>query len=171
MHKIVFIGKSGSGKTSIINRLTNVDDPLNTGKTYGTSIYTLYYNGCTYQLWDIADTLVNKNLRPMYYNSARGAVIVLEADDIDIDYIEKELTELYYNNIDIPVVIMINKFDLSDSIEVGKLDNIGIRYYMVSAKTNYGILDAFNYLISHIKHPEILNQSPLINRRVCCVIS
>jgi GTPase SAR1 family protein len=54
-HKVVLIGDSGTGKTSLLNRAIQTDGPLSSIRpTVGTNISILRISDVTLKIWDTA---------------------------------------------------------------------------------------------------------------------
>ncbi|TFK43293.1 P-loop containing nucleoside triphosphate hydrolase protein [Crucibulum laeve] len=81
--KIVVMGNSGVGKTSLLHRYTqNKFDPKNTTSTSGAFFVTkkVYVNGLKVrlQLWDTAGQERFRSMAPMYYRGANAALLLYD---------------------------------------------------------------------------------------------
>ncbi|KAK7470986.1 hypothetical protein VKT23_002400 [Stygiomarasmius scandens] len=81
--KIVIMGNSGVGKTSLLHRYTqNKFDPKNTTSTSGAFFVTkkVYVNGVKVrlQLWDTAGQERFRSMAPMYYRGANAALVLYD---------------------------------------------------------------------------------------------
>ncbi|KAG6833611.1 hypothetical protein H0H87_004238 [Tephrocybe sp. NHM501043] len=81
--KIVIMGNSGVGKTSLLQRYTqNKFDPKNTTSTSGAFFVTkkVYVNGLKVrlQLWDTAGQERFRSMAPMYYRGANAALLLYD---------------------------------------------------------------------------------------------
>ncbi|KAK2466409.1 hypothetical protein APHAL10511_002051 [Amanita phalloides] len=81
--KIVIMGNSGVGKTSLLQRYThNKFDPKNTTSTSGAFFVTkkVYVNGLKVrlQLWDTAGQERFRSMAPMYYRGANAALVLYD---------------------------------------------------------------------------------------------
>ncbi|KIM45946.1 hypothetical protein M413DRAFT_298340 [Hebeloma cylindrosporum] len=81
--KIVIMGNSGVGKTSLLHRYTqNKFDPKNTTSTSGAFFVTkkVYVNGLKVrlQLWDTAGQERFRSMAPMYYRGANAALLLYD---------------------------------------------------------------------------------------------
>lgn len=81
--KIVIMGNSGVGKTSLLQRYTqNKFDPKNTTSTSGAFFVTkkIYVSGVKVrlQLWDTAGQERFRSMAPMYYRGANAALVLYD---------------------------------------------------------------------------------------------
>ncbi|KAJ3569354.1 hypothetical protein NP233_g5101 [Leucocoprinus birnbaumii] len=81
--KIVVMGNSGVGKTSLLQRYTqNKFDPKNTTSTSGAFFVTkkVHVNGLKVrlQLWDTAGQERFRSMAPMYYRGANAALLLYD---------------------------------------------------------------------------------------------
>ena len=85
--KIIVIGKSGTGKTSFVNKWTkNIFDDNYKDiivSEYGFKIYE--YNGKYYriQLWDIAGQDRNAKLTKTFAKGSHGCIVMCDATDLE----------------------------------------------------------------------------------------
>lgn len=175
--KITVIGDGQVGKTSLIKKFTKGLFNKDYIKTVGAqfSIYDKKIDGDNIRLifWDIAGQDDFNFLRPYFYRDSMAAIIVFSLE-------ENEMGEASFNHIsdwnedvnnfcgDIPVVLFANKGDLIDKnnlewTSIQKIvDNFNfLGYYITSAKTGHGVIDAFNAIISELykkckRRPSIL---------------
>ncbi len=164
--KITVIGDGKVGKTSLIKKFTKGSFNQDYTRTIGAqfSKYDKEIEGDNIRLlfWDIAGQDDFGFLRPSFYRESRAAIIVYSLE-------ENTLGENSYNNIanwhedirdfcgDIPVVVFANKLDLVDESnldrakvqEMVKTRNF-LGYYLTSAKTGKGVIEAFNAIINKL---------------------
>ncbi len=161
--KITVIGDGAVGKTSLIQKFTNDNFKEDYIKTIGAqfSIFDKKIDGDKIKLlfWDIAGQDDFNFLRPSFFKNSVAAIIVYTLE-------ENELGEESFKNIhnwdvdikkycgDIPVVIFGNKVDLInekqlDTSAVEKIveENNYLGYFITSAKTGHGVIDAFDAII------------------------
>lgn len=85
--KIIVIGKSGTGKTSFVNKWTKniFDDAYKATivSEYGFKIYE--HNGKLYriQLWDIAGQDRNAKLTKTFAKGSHGAIVICDATNLE----------------------------------------------------------------------------------------
>jgi small GTP-binding protein len=156
--KVVFLGESGSGKTSIINRyIDRAFSPL-TSPTIGCFGRTVpyEYKGQTINLniWDTAGQEIYRSLTPMYYRNANVAVVVFDVTNRgSFDQVSGWVAELLANIGTIILIICGNKADLSKQRVVNELDAAALAqsssalYLETSALTGYGLDGLFQTVI------------------------
>ncbi len=164
--KITVIGDGGVGKTSLIKKFTKGTFERDYIKTIGAqfSRYDKEINGDVINLifWDIAGQDDFNFLHPLFYKESRAGIIVysLEANNLGKDsllHIKNWDNELKKYCGDIPVVLFANKVDLVNEnnlneLEIQKLvkEYNFLGYYITSAKTGRGVIEAFNALIEKL---------------------
>jgi small GTP-binding protein len=84
--KVIVIGKSGSGKTSFVNKWTknifSEDYKATIVSEYGFKIYEHEGKYYRIQLWDIAGMDRNAKLTKTFSKGAHGAVVMCDATNI-----------------------------------------------------------------------------------------
>jgi len=174
--KISIIGDGGVGKTSLIKKFTKGTFEKDYIKTIGAqfSRYDKNINEDVINLifWDIAGQIDFKFLHPLFYKESRAGIIVcsLEANDLGKDsftHIENWNNELKKYCGDIPVVLFTNKVDLvkennTSTIKIQELVKKYnfLRYFITSAKTGEGVIEAFNAIIDklYFKYKQLSSQ-------------
>ena len=164
--KIVMIGDGGVGKTSLIKKYTQGTFEKDYIKTIGAqfSRYDKEIEGDIINLifWDIAGQDDFNFLHPLFYKEGRAGIIVFSLEDNDLGHDSFIHITNWYNELnkycgDIPVVLFANKVDLveEDKIKIIEIQNIVqdnnfLGYYITSAKTGQGVIDAFNIIIEKL---------------------
>ena len=174
--KISIIGDGGVGKTSLIKKFTKGTFEKDYIKTIGAqfSKYDKEIDGDLINLifWDIAGQIDFNFLQPLFYKESRAGIIVssLEANDLgkeSFTHIKNWHNKLKKYCGDIPVVLFANKVDLVSNNNINKTEIQGIvkkynffEYYITSAKTGYGVIEAFNAIIEklHNKYKQLSSQ-------------
>jgi Ras-related protein Rab-23 len=166
--KITVIGDGGVGKTSLIKKFTKGTFDKDYIKTTGAqfSRFDKEIDGDVINLifWDIAGQDDFKFLHPLFYKESRACIIVcsLEENDLGKDsfiHIKNWYNELKKHCDDIPFVLFANKVDLIDENNLNELEiqelvheyNF-LDYYITSAKTGQGVIEAFNAIIENLYH-------------------
>lgn len=162
--KLIVIGDSGVGKTSIAdyyvnNNLINVHNG-NT-PTIGIELFSKnivhqhkFYN---LHIWDTAGQERFKAIAKSYYRDAYGALICFSIEkrytfDNIRDYLY-DLLELSHNHVQI---VLVGTFSDIEYRQVSKKEitdlanKLGLEYYEVSAKTGKNIKKCFNELIDKV---------------------
>ncbi len=164
--KISMIGDGGVGKTSLIRKYTMGTFETDYVKTIGAqfSRYDKEVDNDFIKLifWDIAGQDDFNFLHPLFFQESRASIIVfsLEENDLGRDsflHIKNWYEELMKYCGDIPVVLFANKVDLinNDNINKDKIQDIVekynfLGYYLTSAKTGQGVIEAFDTLIKKL---------------------
>ena len=151
--KIIFVGDSGVGKTTLINRINNEEFKDLNESSVGIDYYSknIKFGGeeLTLQIWDTAGQEKYRGLIPTY---ARNAVLAFIIYDISSKKSFENLTEWinYLNSIEkMPMIICGNKIDLVVDRQVTKEEGEkfakknNLVFFEVSAKTN----ENMNYML------------------------
>ena len=156
--KVVLVGESGVGKTSIINRYINNDfnenEQATLGPIYKNKViqYPKYNRSISFDLWDTAGQEAYRSVTKNFYVNAGIGIMVYDIRVKDSfenikTYWSEQLQELGEENI--ILAIAGNKCDLfeeqniSDK-EVKKFaESIGAIYKLTSCKENIGIKELF----------------------------
>ena len=159
--KIVLVGESGVGKTSIIKRFVENNFEYNMQPSIGGSFFTknlIFEDGekLTINIWDTAGQENFRSLTQIFYKEAKVGILVYDITQYN-SY--DELIKYWYNNIkensssDIILVLAANKSDLAEQEEVNEkiakkfAEDNNIDFFSVSAKKNYGIKDLFTQIV------------------------
>ncbi|GET86866.1 Ras-related protein rab-5, putative [Leishmania tarentolae] len=153
--KLVLLGESGVGKSTIVQRLMkNTFSELNS--TVGASFfrYTCNVDSNTavhFDIWDTAGQERFKSLASMYYRGAAAALVVF--DMLSADTYEKAkywVRELQANSPETILMLVGNKKDLESERRVSLEDaqqgamEMGAMYHETSARSGDGVQDAFH---------------------------
>ena len=164
--KIVIVGDGAVGKTSLIKKFTKGTFERDYVKTIGAqfSKYNKDINGDIVRLlfWDIAGQDDFNFLHHLFYSESKAAFIVYSLEENELGqnsftHIKNWLEALEEHCGDIPVVLFANKIDLVDeknldTTKIQKLvnENNFLKYFITSAKTGQGVIEAFNAIIEHL---------------------
>ncbi|KZT71604.1 ras-domain-containing protein [Daedalea quercina L-15889] len=123
--KIVIMGNTGVGKTSLLHRYTqNKFDPKNTTSTTGAFFVTkkVYVDGIKVrlQLWDTAGQERFRSMAPMYYRGANAALLLYDITNASsFDDVRGWLEELKKNcDPDLIIYIVGAKADLTHKRQI-----------------------------------------------------
>jgi Rab family protein len=149
--KLVFLGDSGVGKTSIVTKSVSNNLPERINPTIGaafvTKIVTFEDQKFELLIWDTAGQEVYRGLAPMYYRSAAIAIVVFDVTVADsygsVDYWIRELKA----NVDESIAICVcgNKIDLDENRVIDSVAasaaalEKGVFYAEASAATGAGV--------------------------------
>ncbi|MHA2008195.1 MAG: Rab family GTPase [Promethearchaeota archaeon] len=164
--KVVVVGDSRVGKTSLIKMFTQASFEKKYIKTIGAqlAVYIKEINGEKIKLlfWDIAGEDSFYFLRASFFNNSKAAIIVYSLEENKLGeesffHIPDWVKEVVKYCGAIPLVLFANKVDLVDE---NKLDNSKIHEvaednnflgdYITSAKTGQGVIEAFNAIIKEL---------------------
>jgi small GTP-binding protein len=159
--KILTLGDSSVGKTSIILRFTkekyNSNRLATIGVDFKSRIIQLENQRIKVLIWDTAGQERFKNIASQYYNGGDGAILTFDITNRKsyerIIYWLDELKQKK-NLDDMGLVLVGNKSDLSDNREVSFEEaekfakDINIKYFETSAEKNIGISDMMKYIVN-----------------------
>lgn len=175
LYKIVMLGDSGVGKTSLVARLTNPDRPMNhdisatMGIEFDTQMLDTEHGKVKAQIWDTAgQERFARVLLPTYFRKAKGVILVYDitsAKSFD-SLSERWMTQLndHACSDDLAKLLVGNKSDLVASREVSQekakefCEIYGMEMLETSAKSGENVLQAFEKLIG-IVHNKALEAS------------
>jgi Ras-related protein Rab-1A len=163
LFKILLIGNSGVGKSSLLLRFADDTFTDNFMPTIGVDfkIRTLEVDGKTIklQIWDTAGQERFKTITSSYYKGAHGIIVVYDVTDKEsyknIDIWMNEVEKHASDNVS--RILVGNKNDLTDARQVttdeGKelADNYNIRFMETSAKESSNVEEAFTLMTKEIK--------------------
>jgi len=156
--KIVVLGNSGVGKTSLVYRYVHGsysnDQPSTIGASFMTKRIFVDDWKVKFQIWDTAGQERFRSMTPMYYRAASGAILVYditsnESFDSVKDWVEELRTKV---EDDIVIAIAGHKLDLEKLRQVNRnvaieySKKIGALHYETSALNNNGIEELFENL-------------------------
>lgn len=190
LFKILVIGDSGVGKSSLISKLCNGKMQDSYVSTIGVdfNVKTMIVDGkiIKLQIWDTAGQERFKSVTTSYYRGAIGVLIVYDINDKrSFDNIKNWLREVnIHASENICKFVIGNKKDkihreihISDAIDLAK--DIGAKYYETSAKTGGNIEEIFRSVCGNIYVDRIEEKKNIsreiditcgngINKKSCC---
>jgi len=175
LYKIVMLGDSGVGKTSLVARLTNPDRPMNhdisatMGIEFDTQMLDTEHGKVKAQIWDTAgQERFARVLLPTYFRKAKGVILVYDITNAKSfeSLSERWMTQLndHASTDDLAKLLVGNKNDLEASREVSRekaeqfCREYGMEMLETSAKSGENVLKAFEKLIG-IVHNKALEAS------------
>ena len=167
--RIILVGDSNVGKTSLINRFMGNDFQENYQCTINVDfkIKTITFSSsiaAELKIWDTCGQERFKSLTSKYFKDAHGVVLVFDVSDLstfkNLSFWLKEIKNNSNSNIKPEIILVANKIDLKDrkvTKETGKefANKNKIMYVETSAKNGLNIDSPFeklaNVLINKIK--------------------
>lgn len=167
-YKVVILGDSSVGKTSLAHRFTTDEFDTNLANTIGAAFITKDYQSTTknkslrFEIWDTAGQERYRSLTPMYYRNAKVALICYDLSNVDYSFSKARywIDQLNLNNDsandnEIKIMLVGTKRDLVDStnsnvISDFKDENPKIKHFITSSRTGEGITDIFDTVIDEI---------------------
>ena len=173
--KVVLIGESGVGKTSIINQFAkgvfNQDIMSTNGATFTTNKKEFKQpdgsiKNISFEMWDTAGQEKYRSLAKMFFKEASVALIVYDITSLKSF---NEITNYWMNLVkehapkNIIMYIIGNKSDLIEreavkeeiAREYAKSENVN--FFLTSAKDRSGIDELFNEIGNKYLNPEFMN--------------
>lgn len=164
LYKIVMLGDSGVGKTSLVARLTTPDRPLNhdisatMGIEFDTQMLDTPQGKVKAQIWDTAgQERFARVLLPTYFRKAKGVILVYDITNAKSfeSLSERWMVQLndHASSDDLAKLLVGNKSDLEGNREVSKekaqqfCQEYGMEMLETSAKSGENVLKSFEQLI------------------------
>ncbi|KAJ3452716.1 ras-related protein rab-5c [Anaeramoeba flamelloides] len=163
--KIILLGQSGCGKTSIVLRWIDNSFTENTATTIGASFYLknvlIGEKMIPIRLWDTSGQERFKSLAPLYYREAAGVILVLDTQDLlSLERLQYWMEEIKKNCNTLPVICLaLNKHDLFSNQQQQEIiyekaekfaKKINAKFIKTSAKTGLGIDELFENIAKSI---------------------
>ncbi len=159
--KVIVIGEATVGKTSLITRFVKGIFNPSYILTIGVNFYVQDFNMTDKVLrlviWDTAGQERFSSLRQLYYDGAKGAILVYDkTNEESFEKLGYWLNEIKTNMGDVPIVLVGNKADLEEIItfEQGKQFALAHRltFLEASAKTGHHTTKIFDLLASQVSN-------------------
>jgi Ras-related protein Rab-8A len=172
--KLIIIGDSGTGKSSLLLRFC--DNLFNTTfiSTIGIDfkIRTMTIDDKKYklQIWDTAGQERFRTITAAYYRGAMGILLVFDlTNKKTFDSIDYWMSGIQQNaSPGVDKILIGNKSDIKDKRQVTQkdtqdlVDKYGIKYIETSAKNNENIEEAFMAIAHMVKNRLIDNHTSLV---------
>jgi Ras-related protein Rab-1A len=156
MFKILVIGDSGVGKSSLLRRFVDSDYSEEYSSTIGIDfkIKTITVDRMVVklQIWDTAGQERFRSLGTSYFRGSHGVFIVTDITDPETFHHVSSIwiPMIKQNTIEeVPVIILVNKCDLKSQARVDdtQLDRLLYPHFKTSAKTELNIFEPFEAII------------------------
>jgi len=187
VNKIVFLGDSGSGKSSIVERFINNTFHCFQEPTIGASFFSfnrnINRNLVNFQIWDTAGQERYRSLSSMYYRGCNFAVIVFDLSLYgSFDSVKIWIDELNEKKPDCIKIIVGNKVDLKIAVDQRIIANYmnenRMEYFEVSAKTGENVNNIFDYISKNANFTINSNRKNILCvekenykfKKDCCII-
>ena len=157
--KIILLGKWVVGKTSLISRyIDNIfkDDFISPiGTYYETKNFDINNKKIKAYFWDRSEN--EHHIPIIFYKGSHGCIIIYDVNNKESynevrEWIEKAKTNALKSA---RIILVGNKIDLTErkiTVEEGKklAEELGVKYFETSAKTDDNVKEAFDFLIKDI---------------------
>jgi GTP-binding nuclear protein Ran len=159
--KCILLGDSECGKSTWVKRLIQGDFTFNYIPTLGVGVHPLTFatsnDPIRFNVWDTVGQERYSGLREGYYINADCAILMF---DLTKHSTYEHLDQWYQGLIEVcgkmPIVVVGNKVDLEKqqilSEEITFAREHGLRYYYLSAKSNYHLEKPFLWLARELTH-------------------
>lgn len=170
LFKLIIIGDSGIGKSSLLNRFSDnvyTDSYISTiGVDFKITTIEIDNKICKLQIWDTAGQERFRTITSSYYRGAHGIMVVFDITNRDsFTNLPIWLKEIYnYASENVKIILIGTKADLDakrvisyDDAMAFAIDN-NMDYIETSAKKDTNIDTAFTTLTKKLKSDRILNK-------------
>ncbi|EAX91959.1 small GTP-binding protein, putative [Trichomonas vaginalis G3] len=169
MYKVVFLGNSNVGKTSLLTRIIQGEFNKYTVSTAGAAMQNYHYEiegkSLDFQIWDTAGQEAYKSLAANYLRDATFAIVVYSIiDRTSFDELESWIKMIHDSDPNIQYLLVGNKTDLEKERQVtmnealNKCEKLhAISVIEVSALTGYSIPNIFETIAEQELQP--INQT------------
>jgi len=162
LFKLLLIGDSGVGKSSLLLRFTDNTFTENYTSTIGVDFkirtVTLDGKSIKLQIWDTAGQERFRTITSSYYRGAHGIIIVYDiTDKASFTNVKQWMGEIdRYANTNVKKLLIGNKADADQKAVTFAEGNeyaasLGLSFKETSAKTAVGVEEAFLVIIKQIK--------------------
>ena len=152
--KVVLMGASSAGKTSIVLRFSRntfgADQESTIGAAFTSRDVTTEKGSVTLHIWDTAGQERYRSLVPKYSQGSKAIIIVFDVSDPEsyegAQSWFAEAQEMYQNKV--KYYLVANKIDLTPKVDLDKVQQFatenGLSYFATSAKTGENINNLFD---------------------------
>ena len=154
--KVVFLGESAVGKSSICLRLTCDKFQNFSESTIGASFIGHKHKDAYLEIWDTAGQERYRSLTPMYYRGAHACIMVYDVSNRDtFQRLRDWITSILANKEDPLVLIIGNKMDHEHREVTAKegqeyAEMIGAIFYETSALSGQNVVQSIDAMIEQL---------------------
>ena len=171
IYKILIIGDSGVGKSSILLRFTDnifTESFISTiGVDFKVKTISIDNKIIKLQIWDTAGQERFKTITSSYYRGGHGIIIVFDLTNrVSFENISMWLNEIKsFNGNDLPKLLVGNKSDLCDDRIINQTEikefaeKNKLIYFETSSKDSVNIYKIFEIISSEIKKKNIVPEN------------
>lgn len=157
-YKVIIIGESRVGKTSIVNRLNNNKFQENTISTVGIDFVNVFYKidnvRVKLQIWDTAGQERFRTITKSYFRNVKAIVLAFDLTEKEsFEKLEYWFWSFSDSQLEDAIIYLVgNKLDLLSDREVTYIeaqkfaDKNLFKYFETSAKTGYNLTTTFESL-------------------------
>jgi small GTP-binding protein len=177
--RIVMLGSTSVGKTSLINRI--VSDKFDTTLPPTTGAGFFQYkspepNSREIQIWDTAGMERFRSLNSIYYHRAVGAILVFDLTNYESFQALESWRQEFVSKTNPNAVIVLsgNKNDKEDDFEVEQSDidayvnEHGLKFFRTSAQTGENVIELITTLVSLLPPSEVETTPIESENKGCC---
>lgn len=177
LYKLVIIGDTCVGKTSILSKFFRNEFDINSNSTIGVEfskkLIKVENSTINLQVWDTAGQERFRAITTAYYRGSKGILLVYDITNINtFDNLNRWLDESYNIVGHIPIMLIGNKCDLKHkrqvSTEMGKefAEKYGCMFLETSALDSTNIIKAFMDLVNYIYQESITKPKNILDETI-----
>ena len=178
---VLFIGLDGSGKTTILKRLSKLkgasSNVSHVAPTHGFSVIPIQYKGFRINAVEVGGSKENRRCWSKYYRLAQGLVFVIDAADRKrVEEVGIELQNVLQEEAlaGVPLLVYANKQDMFSAVEAKQLSE-GLNLHLTrgrlwqiqacSARTGEGLQPAVEWLLQTIAEKHLTVKDIVLHKR------